>query len=166
MAENNIAKLLRAWMTAFQELEDATQQVLALRTVDVATGAQLDVIGKLVGQPREGVSDDELYRRRVRARILVNRSTGLISDVLAIADLIVYDDDARYVVDNQGAAAYVLRVEDVATTDDVADLLVAFLRDATAAGVRPILEYSPSAPEDVMRWGTGTWGQKWASARE
>lgn len=142
MSDNNITKLLRALVGPIQEAEDALQQLLTERTVDTAIGAQLDVIGKLVGQPRAGEPDDEKYRRYVRARISTNKSTGLVSDVLKVADLIVYDDLAYLRVIQYGVASFVLRVEDIIVTD-VANSLIRFMRQVAAAGVRPIVESWP-----------------------
>jgi len=42
-------------------LEVAAFECLVLRTLDAATGAQLDILGVLVGQPREVVDASDLY---------------------------------------------------------------------------------------------------------
>ncbi len=147
MADNNIVKLLRCFVEPIQELEDEAQKVLLQRTLDNAVGFLLDGIGKLVGQQRLGL-DDETYRRYIRARIVANNSDGMMEDLIAIADLIVFDDDATYVVENQGAACCVLRVEGIALPNPLADILIAFLRSAAVAGVRVILESSTAAPID------------------
>jgi hypothetical protein len=148
MADNNITLLLRAIVGSVQTLEDAFQQLLTERGVDTAVGAQLDVLGRIVGQERAGMLDDD-YRRLVRARISVNRSKGTIADVISVADLIVDDVLASLVVDNQGMAALVLRVEDQPLTDAVAELLIPMLRNTVSAGVRIILEWSP---QPVANW--------------
>jgi hypothetical protein len=150
MAEDdtNIIQFLTALVAPIQDLENAIQQLLTERTVDRAIGVQLDVIGRLVKQRREGRLDDD-YRRHLRARIKANRSSGIVEEWLAIAELIVYDDDAYYQIDQQGVAGAVLRVLDVAITEAVADDLISFLRDAAAAGDRPIVE---SSEDDPANW--------------
>jgi len=161
-------RFLAALLTPFQALEDAFQQLRTERSIDNAVGAQLDAIGKIVGRARQGVTDDEIYRRYVRAQIVTNKSDGLIDDMLTLADLIVFDDDATYVLDNQGACAFVLRVEGIVLDDDIADVLIAFLRRAAAAGVRPILEWHAADPSTAGRWTTqGTWGSAvWAAGTD
>lgn len=159
MAESNTVKVLRALLTPAAALEAAFQQLLTERNVNTAVGAQLDAVGKLVGRARQGVADDEVYRRFIRATISANKSDGLIEDLLTIARLVVDDDDASFVFDNQGAAAYVLRVEDVAVSESTARVLIALLIKATAGGVRGVLGWTEEPPANVGRWTTqGTWG--------
>lgn len=153
--QDNISALLTALTGTVQEAETALWQLFTERSVDTATGVHLDAIGKVVGQERASLIDED-YRRYIRARIATNRSRGTLGDVLRIALLVLNDPDAYLEIDNQGAAAYVLRVHDVATADDLAAVLLDFLQSATAAGVRAILEYSTEDPEDVALWGTAT----------
>jgi hypothetical protein len=148
----NIEKLLRVLVGAIQQAEDAGQQLLTLRTIDTATGAQLDIIGKIVGQARAGLLDDD-YRRYCRARVAANRSTGTMEDVLRVAKLVLNDPSAHLAFENQGIAAYVLRVEDVAISADLAGvILMSFLAQITAAGVRPILESGATDPDTWFEW--------------
>lgn len=166
--DSNTQKALRAWLAPAPELEATMQAVLTERSVDTAVGAQLDVVGALVGRPREGVTDDEIYRRYVRAQITANKSDGIIEDILTIARLVVDDEDATFVLRNEGTAAYTLAVEGVAITNEVAAVLMKLLLKATSGGVRPILEYSTAPPATVLRWSTqGVWGTAvWARATD
>jgi len=154
---SNVQKLLTALIGPTQNIENALQQLLTLRSVDTATGDQLDIIGKLVAQPRDGL-DDATYRRYIRARISTHRSAGSTEDVIKIADLIIYDDTATYVVDTQGYAGYVLRIENLAINTTLANALLAFLQDATSAGVRVIVEYSDQLPATWFTWDTAGLG--------
>lgn len=141
--DNNITKLLKAVCGPIQDLENAMQQVLIKRGVDTAIGYQLDVIGKIVGQARNGL-DDDTYRRYVRARIRVHNSTGTVEDAIRVSDLIIYDDDAYYHVLMPGTAGFVVRVENV-IVDELSEPLITFLRPTAAAGVRAIAETWPLA---------------------
>lgn len=145
-----IVALLRALVGPCTALEFALQCLLTLRSVNTAVGAQLDVIGKLVGRPRNGVSDDDVYRRYIRAQIAANNSDGLIDQILTIAELVIYDDDARLRFRNEGIAAYVLVVDDVPVHPDVAKVLLTMLRRATAAGVRGMLHTNAGPPEEAF----------------
>lgn len=153
--ETNTQKLIRVLMSPAADLENALLAVLAGRNVDTAVGFMLDLLGKLVGRPRNGVTDDELYRRYVKAQISANKSDGLIEDILTIARLVVSNDDASIVLYNDGAAAYTVAVEGVATTVEVATVLAALVIRATAAGVRAIIQWSSSPPEETFRYDVG-----------
>lgn len=161
--ETNISKLLRCWLSGMNGLEYAEQQLFTERFVDTAVGAQLDIIGKIVGQKRNGLVDD-IYRRYIRARVSANRSRGTKPDILKVVDLVVYDDDATYVINNELLAEYQLTVQDV-VIDDAAwiDAIIRFIRGssggASASAVRPVLETWPQEPEDSFVFGgTGSTG--------
>lgn len=166
MSTTKAEDFVRALVEPFQPVEDAFQGLEVGHRVDDAVGAQLTDLGKLVGRPRDGVTDDDVFRRYVRAQIVTNGSDGLIEDLISVADLVVYDDDATYTIVNQGAACVVLRIEGIVLTSDLAELLLTFLRRAVAGGVRIILEYYSSTIADVLIWGDGTWGQNWAAGSE
>lgn len=159
MSDNNIKKLLTALGGSVQDLEDVLQTLLLGYGVDTAVGEQLNVLGRLVGQGRGGL-DDASFRRLVRARISTNRSKGTIADVIKVTTLIVSDPTATMVVDNWGTAGYVLRVEDAAVANVVAALLLPMLREATAGGVRVILEWSPQIPANWLILDTDTLDNK------
>lgn len=137
-----------------QRIENAIRQLLTLRSIGTARGAQLDLIGRIVREPRQGEPDDEVYRRRLRARIRQKLSRGRVEDLIAVSVLLLNDEAVRVVVDQQGAAAVVVRLEDEAVATAVAELLVRFLRESVGAGVRLILESSAEAPEDAFRFAT------------
>jgi hypothetical protein len=140
----NVQKFVAALVGPFQDIENMFHQLVAMRDVNTSIGVHLTTLGNIVGRGRNGVSDDEIHRRYVRAQILTNKSDGVIDDLIRIAELVVFDDNAEYVVDNQGAAALVLRVEDIALTPAVVKVLITMLRKAVKGGVRIILEYWPS----------------------
>lgn len=143
---NNTEKLVAALATPAQALEDALWQLLVQRTVDTAIGVQLDVIGRVVGQSRDGLGDDS-YRRYIRARISVNRSRGTLGDLLGVAKLVLLGvTGARFEVETQTIATVVVRVPDIALADSIRDTLLYFLRLAKVAGVRVIVETNEEAP--------------------
>lgn len=159
---NNIEKFLSAIIAPSQSIEDTLQQFAYERFVDTAVGAQLDIVGRIVGQEREGLADTD-YRRFIRARIAANNSNGTINDLLVVAFLVVYDGAVGYIIDNQGVATVVLRLEDVAIPDNTANILLKFLKLTAAAGVRVILEYSTQAPSTWFVWDTV--GQGWDNGK-
>jgi hypothetical protein len=144
----NIEKLLRVWLSGAAGLEYAAHQLFLERSVDSAIGAQLDVVGKLAGQKRNGLVDD-VYRRYIRARIRANRSTGSLNDLLRVLDLVVYDDDATLRAHSMGGASGEILVSGVATSNDVADAAIRFVRAAESAAVRIAVE---SGTADFSTW--------------
>lgn len=154
MANNNVTNLLICLSGPAQDIEDTLQAMLAQKFVDNAEGAQLDLIGKLVGQSRLGMVDAD-YRRLVRARISVNRSKGTTEDVITVADLVLGDDAATFHVMNVSRASLVLRVEDVTVTAEEGELMLRMLRDTVAAGVRIILEWGISPEVELFQFDSG-----------
>lgn len=152
---NNITKLLVALcLGGVQPLEDALKQVLLQRTLELAVGFQLDAIGKIVGQPRNG-QDDDTYRRFCRATIAAHRSRGTNEDVLKVLDLVVFDDDAHFKVTPQPHATVTVDIQDIAISADLALTILTFLRRTVSVGVRVILESSEAPPADWFRFDTG-----------
>ncbi len=81
-----IAALVTAYVGEVQEIEDQAWKVLLATDLDRARGAQLDGLGKLVGEQRRGRSDT-LYRAAIRVRILINRCNGKMPELLRILTL-------------------------------------------------------------------------------
>jgi hypothetical protein len=149
-----VTTLLAALAQPAQALEDTLRDMLLKRAVDTAEGAQLDIIGKLVGQARGG-QDDGVYRRYIRARIKTSRSRGVTEDLITIAKLVVDDLDATIVIEQQQIASVIVRVTEVGVDEDTATAAIAFLRLAVVAGVRVILESSPEAAADTFTLDDG-----------
>jgi hypothetical protein len=68
---------------ALEEAEDSAFNLIAERLLDTSVGVQLDVWGLVVGERRDGLSDDE-YRAFIEARILSNLSNGEIDRLTQI----------------------------------------------------------------------------------
>lgn len=136
----NYLAFLTSLVTPIQSVENAMRQLLLERDIYTAIGDQLDTLGKIVGQPRNGLSDTQ-YRRYLLARIGTSKSNGIVEDLLAISVLVVNDTDVLHTIETQGIAALVLSLTGDVVTDDVAEDLIVFLRDAVSAGVRIIIEY-------------------------
>ena len=81
------ATKLRALITAFadaaQDIEDDTWACIEDRMLDTAEGAQLDQYGRVLGQPRDGLADED-YRALLGVRILANRSNGQADVILRV----------------------------------------------------------------------------------
>lgn len=146
--------LVRALVSPFQSIEDALWALFE-SDVDRATGDELDVLGRIVGELRNGETDDTLYRRRVRARIMANRSNGTVEDIIRVVRLILADDTVRIYIRQIFPASILVELEDVAVDADVADLVAAFVsgraRGAAAAAIGTRVIHSEYENDDTFR---------------
>lgn len=141
---NNNQKLVVAIVGMFQPLLDTLYAMLTERRLDTAVGAQLDVLGKLVGEDRDGL-DDATYRRYIRARVATNKSDGLIKDLIKITRLLLDDPDAYIRVDNAGHASIIINIEDVVTARTLAAIVQEFMLEAVGGGIRVYTRHWPQA---------------------
>lgn len=133
---NRLETLMTVLAAPFQRFENACIQMLTQRTVDTAVGVQLDLLGKIVGQGRQGLSDD-VYRRYIRARVLTNRATGKREELISIAKLILGSPvGAIVVVRDQSIATVFVRIDGVTVDAATEAALILFLGDAVGQGIR------------------------------
>lgn len=159
-------KALRALLAPANALGTAMRAVLTQRNIDTAVGAQLTVIGQLVGR-KDRVADDEIERALCRATIAANKSDGVRNDVLTVARAVLGVGVGTIVATNFGNGAVIYRVEGVTVTEDVADVLDELVGKAASGGVRAIIGYTTGPVASRAHWGTGTWSttQNWSRAR-
>ena len=150
--------MLQSYVEQLQELEDAIWDVINYRLLDPAPGeshgaegVQLDVLGKIVGCARQGLSDSA-YRDAIRLRIRVNRSRGSSADLLEILRLAMPSPKVFTYEELYHLASYIY-VEDISV--DLAITLLNSLNAARAAGYRAILEYHTDRVNtaDMLLWG-------------
>jgi hypothetical protein len=78
-----------------QALEDAIDYFQNHRWIADAEGFQLDLIGEIVGQPREGVNDTT-YRVLLYVKVAINAARGDPESVIGIFNLITGATKSRY----------------------------------------------------------------------
>lgn len=77
--------LICALIDPLQAIETAACAVYAqVLNIDGAEGVHLDLLGRIVGENRNGLSD-YVYRRAIKTRVLINRSQGRIPDLIKVA---------------------------------------------------------------------------------
>ena len=84
-SQPNILGILTVLLNQVQDVENAAFEVLNETTLAASVGDQLDGIGQIVGEERQGRVDAD-YRVAISARILLNISSGTIGDILEIVD--------------------------------------------------------------------------------
>lgn len=137
--------LLLSFVRRCQEIENAAWDVILKRMIDNAQNAQLDTIGKLVGQIRNG-QDDATYRVYITARIRINRSHGHPDDVIQVLQLI--ESTAFQYTEYSPASAVVSYLTPPNTSPT---LLLSLAKLAIDAGVKLFL-IAPfrGAPDDYV----------------
>jgi hypothetical protein len=156
----SVHALVRAHVQPLQDLEVAALQVRDAFDVDTAIGAQLTILGDLVGEPRMGRTDIP-YRAYVKARILINTSKGLPADIYAIVRALIGNTPTVLLAREAGIPAH-YNLDIVGTTlvfpwddaseappDVVAKAIGDALEAATSGGVSFMIyfQFSPYAFE-------------------
>lgn len=130
----------------WQAVEDAAWQLYTERTIDTAIGDALDQLGKRAGYwPRNFVvgdgteTSDVVYRQRVRAKFIANRSRGLEADIGATFTALALPG-ITYRFEPGYPAAFTWRALEPITAAQ-ARLAVRFLGWAKAAGVKALFAW-------------------------
>lgn len=85
-----VVGLLTAFVNRVQELENVFSDILTKTALEDATGAQLDLLGAIVGEERFGRTDLQ-YATAINARIRLLQSEGTAEDVIDLITAIVGD---------------------------------------------------------------------------
>lgn len=104
-----IAALITSELEQIQKLEDAIWEVILGRLIDTAVGVQLDALGKIVGQKRQGAGD-EVFRARIRARIWANRSLGHPDDIIKVVQLATGLPDDEWTYTENYPAGFIIEI--------------------------------------------------------
>lgn len=154
----NVEAFVAAVCQPGQDLEDALWDLYSERDVNTAVGDQLDDVGGIVGEERQG-RDDDTYRRFVRAKISVNKSKGTALDVLTVASLVLdfTFTEADFLLAQSGIAAAALTIDGASVDRELATLLTEkFLRKTVQGGNRIGVRFNPDNANRA-KWGTATY---------
>jgi hypothetical protein len=83
-----VVGLLTSFVNRVQDLENTFSDILTETALGNASGAQLDLLGAIVGEERNGRSDLQ-YATAINAQIRLLRSEGTIEDVIDLITAIV-----------------------------------------------------------------------------
>lgn len=143
-----IEAVVRAFANQLQKSEQTFYDLYWRRMLDNAEDQDLDNIGELVGEARQGWDDDE-YRSYIRARIKTLRSDGKIETLIAILAFL-YSNATFDIREFYPAALVVEVVSDSAPTLNGEYVNRGFLQKAKGAGVNLDLVVSPTTRGDTL----------------
>ncbi len=140
-----LAALLAILIKPIQELEGVFWDLKIKRTLDEAEGAQLDLIGRILLEPR-GPLDDEDYRAVLRVKITVLRSSGRAPELMHICEILTGNE---YRLTEFFPAAILVDIFTTPLFDP--RLIKRFLQQAKSAGVRIDLGFGGA---NTIRWSS------------
>lgn len=132
-AENNpnLAVLVMSVNEEVQDFENAIWDVIVGRLPDYAEGAQLDMLGRIVGQKRDGLGD-AAYRAHIKARVRINQSFGTPADVIAVLKLV---DSVTFHLTEYATASFAVWFDAPPSNASIGHEIPTLVRQARAAGV-------------------------------
>lgn len=140
-----------------QEVEDALWSVWDGRGVLTATGYTLELLGRIVGEDRQGESD-ALYRIRIRARIQANLSDGTWDDIHRVMAILF--DGAWPLAAVTGSeyypAALTYNVDGIVISADLLKIVLRFLRVIRGAGIELRFGWSGGPVSDAFTFAIGS----------
>lgn len=146
-----VPALLKCYLNRAQDLENTIWSVLNVFVLGAtpgngnAYGIWLDWLGKIVGQPRNSLSDTD-YLTTIKLRIRANRSHGRAEDIIQIAALLANPNKALYV--EAPPAAFTVEAWNINGAIPAANLLA----QARALGTYGVLHYSVTPASSVLRF--------------
>lgn len=145
----NYEALYNVCLRQIQEIEDALWQLFVERWLDTAVGVQLDVLGRIIGEPRGNSANDAAYVLRLRARQRTNRSSGTIEQILSVFHALGFTPESLR-IEPSFPGALTLYIEDVAIDEATATLYASFLKSARLAAVEAFLHTSSVLAADTF----------------
>ena len=146
----NLEGMIASYVQQIQELETVFMDILAIIVdFDNQEGAQLDLIGKIVGQAREGKSDPE-YLKWIKLRVFINRSSGLPDELAYLLSQIL--PQVFSLSDDPPAGLVITSLE--AVTDTEAAFALDTVNEIRPGGVRYTLVYSANDDSSTFRFST------------
>ena len=151
--KDKIQALAGVFAAQIQDIENVCFQLLEGRSLSSAVGVQLDGLGALVGQPREGRSDTT-YRIWIAARIRLNLSHGSAEDIYGIFSPLL-EAGQSVALTEYYPGAFLLDIYN-ATTPTAAAQFSSILKLAKPGGVRASLIYSEQNETDTFLFADNT----------
>jgi hypothetical protein len=138
-SSNNLKSLLTVHALAFQQIEAVLFDLEIMRTIDIATGIQLDGIGQIINVTRIVGQTDDSYRFALKTAMIILTKSGEPESVIE-AYLIVMGASVVEYLEIYPAAFQISAQPTVDINDpDTAAFITATMNAVKAAGVRMVL---------------------------
>lgn len=137
--------LLKTFTTEAQEIEQSLADLDTAFDPATAEGSQLDVLGEIIGEARAGKTDAD-YRIFLLARLLINRSSGTVPQILELFSLVGGAGTVAE-ISQYYPASFVLYLVPGPDYAFSAESYRKLLNEVTPAGVRSDLIYAEDPTE-------------------
>ena len=139
----NFNKVLEVLATPFDDLVIVFARLKNILDLELAEGAQLDLIGQIVEEKRNGRLDPD-YLKGIRFKIFKNTSRGFVDDVVKALKFIT--SASKVIYSDNPPASYTIYTDGTDLTNDIK-----FLMDkVTAAGISLIVYASDGEVPFIM----------------
>lgn len=155
--------LLTSFVNQVQDLENVWFELLLDRWIESAEGVQLDGLGDIVGEAREGRVDAD-YREALEGRIVLNLGSGQPEVIIRLLNCANCNGGAELI--EYFPASFDVRMRHAVMDIDAAERLAALIQSGKAAGVKAHLIFAFSPEAELFRFdsGPGYDQGKWAGA--
>lgn len=138
-----LAAFLNLLNAETQDIEDVLWDLMPQNGAGVENGegAELDRIGRIIGQPRGNSANDDEYRLRLYARMRIRVSSGTIPDIIDVFFALL-GDTAHIHEREEPEAGFTLELEDFVMDPTRVEVFADFLRSARVGGTRGIFAWS------------------------
>jgi hypothetical protein len=135
----NLDAILAASAAGFQQLETALLDLRLLRTIDTATGIQLDGIGQIINVTRIAGQTDDSYRFAIKTAMIILTKSGEPESVIEAYLIVMGAVEVEY-LEVYPAAFQISALPTVDINDpDTSAFITATMNAVKAAGVRMVL---------------------------
>jgi hypothetical protein len=106
--DTNLYGLLSGLAAAYDDIDEAVQDLLEQRHVETATGRSLELLGDLADVSRQSGESDDKYRKRIVASFRAGLSGATFEDLLSFLEFILeIDGETIEISQDTGARASV-----------------------------------------------------------
>ncbi len=93
---NRFQRLIRAFVTSMQEIDNVDQDLKNNRSIDTSIGVQLDGLGQILGISRLPNESDDDYRERLKFQIYINKGNATPEEIITVLKFLTKANKIRY----------------------------------------------------------------------
>jgi hypothetical protein len=139
----NFNKILKIIASECDDLVGVFNQIKTAFYLESAIGVQLDIIGQIVQEERNGLNDQD-YREAIKFKIFLNTSKGKVEEIIFILKTIT--DATKIIYSDHPPAGYTIYSDGSTIQGNLND----FIDNLSAAGVSVVVEMGLGEPPLVF----------------